>query len=223
MYGINLSTVCALLPTGWVSWSWHIVGRLVVQIYSFLSFTGSFGKDGHLSHAATSAKGSYFRVWAWLALILICANGANSETLSRINYGVLFQSKGQVSAIYDYWAHMFETEFPVFNVSDSQSDLSWSPMNPSNTCMNPSNTCMNLSLTAARACLYIHHALHDVARLRSRNNQRLLLALRLAQEVMPSHHHSRDHTLKSRSKRAPFWFHWLHLSFTFRYSHWKRN
>ena len=72
--------------------------------------------------------------------------------------------------------------------------------------MNPSNTCMNLSLTAARTCLYIQHALHDVARLRSRNNQRLLLALRLAQEVMPSHHHSPDHTVKSRSKRAPFGF-----------------
>ena len=133
-------------------------------------------------------------------MVMINVSGANSETLSRVNYGVLFQSKGRVSAVYDYWAHTFEIEFPYFNVNVTNPDLiTW-------TSLNYSNKCLNLSRQATRSCLFVHHALLDVTKLRANHRRRLQLALQLAQEVMPSHQHSDEQSVRSRSKRAPLGF-----------------
>ena len=126
----------------------------------------------------------------WLITLVLLAfhlNEARAETISKINYGVLFEGKGSVSAVYDYWPHTFQVPFPDLK----QQELSKSTTN---------FFCAALAPKHVQACLVMRRALDAVDDMRSRYMSNLRMSVKLAKRVMSRG--AWNDTSRSRSKRA---------------------
>ena len=112
------------------------------------------------------------------------------ETISKVNYGVIFEEVGPMCAIYDYWAHTFEVPFPGLKLNKFIKSRG-----------NRSMSCESLARNSVVSCYAMQEALNRVNEVRRRYMYNLNLSLRLAKEVMPVEKWN-DTSSRSRSKRS---------------------
>ena len=126
-----------------------------------------------------------------MALLLICSGVVVwAETVTKINYGVIFEETGSVCAVYDYWAHTFEVPFPGLKLNKFVKDRG-----------NRTMTCESITSSHVVACYTMQEALNKVNEVRRRYMYNLNLSLRLAKEVMPVEKWN-ETSSRSRSKRS---------------------
>ena len=127
-----------------------------------------------------------------LMVFLLGCSGANADTISKLNYGVVFEGEGSVCAVYDFWAHTYEIPFPGLKLNKFVKDRG-----------NRSLSCEALARHHLEACYIMKDALKNVNEVRRRYMSNLNLSLKLAKEVMPFE--LGNHTTtgsRSRSKRS---------------------
>ena len=151
---------------------------------SLLHEQGRLSRDLHRLSVGGSVRG-------WLALLLIVAviSSGQTETISRLNYGVIFEGRGSACAIYDFWAHTFQIPFP---------ELKKDHVEVANRDRNI--TCSVLDPTHIDACLTMQAALESVNDVRTKYMNNLKFLLKLAKRVMPRGQW--NDTGRSRSKRS---------------------
>ena len=72
-----------------------------------------------LANSQGRHTGSYGRIKVFLSLVMLLIMAmitpSASETVNRVNYGVLFEKDRTVNAIYDYWTHTFQLKLPTLH------------------------------------------------------------------------------------------------------------
>ena len=122
-------------------------------------------------------------------LLMLFCSSVNAEVISRINYGVAFESQRDASAIYDYWSHTFRYKLPKLE-----------PIQPY-IIQCPNQTRFNLQRTVCRA---YHDAFVQVNAIRGDYMLFLNKTYDHVVELMPNWEH--QVIGKSRSKRKLFGF-----------------
>ena len=134
-----------------------------------------------------TSGGSSAMGWLMIGLLFVCMGFSQADTISRVNYGVLFEETGSVWAIYDFWPHTFQIPFPNLTQSETPS---------------PNNiSCAQIAPRQLEACHTMQAALQNVNEVRAKYMSNLQQSLALAKGIMPSESWN-DTTSLSRSKRA---------------------
>ena len=127
-----------------------------------------------------------------MPIMLLC-NSTVSETISRVNYGVIFEGRVSASTVYDFWPHTFQVPFP--DLKKGHLDQATQDRNL---------TCATLAPGHIESCNTMKTALQNVNDFRTKNMTNLKLSLKLAKRVMTRG--AWNNTGRSRSKRSLFPF-----------------
>ena len=127
-----------------------------------------------------------------LMVFLLGCSWAKADTISKLNYGVVFEGESSVCAVYDFWAHTYQILFPGLKLNKFVKDRG-----------NRSLSCQALVRHHLEACYIMKDALKNVNEVGQRYMSTLNLSFRLAKEVMPFELGNHTTTgIRSLSKRS---------------------